>query len=205
LVASFNTQKHRQIPETFGTGCIEQGVDRPEVVEPAVRLLQKMQFSGIAEVEFKWDAAAEQFKLIEINPRPWDQHRLGNACGVDLIHLAYCEKAGLPTPAITKRPAGTKWIAEDAFCVAALTAFVKRDPNFRILLRQAKGKRIYGIWSASDPLPFLVYFLTRFLPSLAGRGLAALWSALKRKLSYRPDGEDQRPVWQNQGKGKGHV
>src|ERR1039458_6296972 len=55
-VAGFNTQKVVQIPEGFGTGCIVQATDRPELFEPTLRLLQAMRFTGIAEVEYKWNA-----------------------------------------------------------------------------------------------------------------------------------------------------
>src|SRR5207237_1328012 len=50
-VAGFNTQKLVQAPEGFGTGCIVQAVERPEVFEPARRLLEHLRFTGIAEVE----------------------------------------------------------------------------------------------------------------------------------------------------------
>src|SRR5262249_5477798 len=130
-VAGFNTQKLVQEPEGFGTGCIVQAVDRAELFEPAARLLKAMRFTGIAEVEYKWDAAKRTYGLIEINPRPWDQHRLGKACGVDLIYLAYCAHAGLPRPAVEKRPVGCKWIAEDGFFRAALRMLWRRDPRFR--------------------------------------------------------------------------
>ena len=182
FVAGFNTQKLLQLPEGFGTGCIVQGVDRPELFEPATRLLQAMHFTGIAEVEFKWDAARREFRLIEINPRPWDQHRLGHACGVDLIYVAYCEHAGLAKPAIHQQPAESKWIAEDVLCVAALRSLWKRESQIGSLLRLARGKRIYSIWSAKDPLPWLLYALTGILPRVVGNGLRAVWSVLTRRL-----------------------
>ena len=54
LVASFNTQKLLQAPEGFGTGCIVQAAHYPELLEPTVRLLKTMGFTGVAEVEYKW-------------------------------------------------------------------------------------------------------------------------------------------------------
>ena len=71
LVGGFTAQKVRQVPETFGTGCIVKTVNRPELFESTIRLLGEMQYTGIAEVEYKWDAVARCFKLIEVNPRPW--------------------------------------------------------------------------------------------------------------------------------------
>jgi predicted ATP-grasp superfamily ATP-dependent carboligase len=144
--------------------------------------LQKKRFSGIAEVEYKWDAADGQYKLIEINPRPWDQHRLGNSCGINLMYIAYCELAGLPKPAVRPRVSGQKWIAEDVFFTTGLQLLWRRDRKFRSLLRLARGQRIYAIWSVRDPLPLLAYLVTRFIPELLGSGLKALWAAFKKRL-----------------------
>jgi predicted ATP-grasp superfamily ATP-dependent carboligase len=182
LIGSFTAQKLAQVPEVFGTGCIVRTVDRPELIGPAARLLKEMRFSGIAEVEFKWDAPAGQYKLIEVNPRPWDQHRLGNACGVDLIHLAYCDLAGLSIPEVKKQAGEYKWIAEDVFFRAAVRSLWRRDGKFRSLCRLAKGRRIYGIWSALDPLPSLLYITTTYLGGLVVGMLRAIVSGLGRRM-----------------------
>jgi len=151
-------------------------------------LLKAMGYAGIAEVEYKWNAVQQQYQLIEINPRPWDQHRLGKACGVDLIYLAYCEYAGLPRPEPSKKPATRhKWVAEDSLLTAALQLFWRRDPRLRSLFHLARGKRIYAIWSAADPLPFLGFALTRFLPGLAVAGARAMWSAIQKRIPGRED------------------
>jgi predicted ATP-grasp superfamily ATP-dependent carboligase len=171
--AGFNTQKLVQVPAGVGTGCIVQSADRPELFELTLRLLRAMAFTGIAEVEFKWDDAAQEYKLIEVNPRPWDQHRLGAACGVDLVYLAYCDHAGLPVPDSQVRYSPQKWIAEDALLMAVLRLMWRREPGVRRLLEQARGRRQFAIWSVRDPLPFLA-FLAKFVPSLAGIGVQAL-------------------------------
>lgn len=181
-VAGFNTQKVLQIPEGFGTGCIVQSVSRPELFEPTRRLLESMHFAGIAEVEYKWDAATGEYKLIEINPRPWDQHRLGNAAGVDLMYVAYCELAGLPLPQLGQPVPGHKWIAEDSFATTAIRSLFGTGPNTRTLFGLARGNRIYGIWWGKDPLPALVYWIT-FIPKLTVAGFRAVWSAFKSRLS----------------------
>jgi D-aspartate ligase len=184
LVASFTAQKLVQSPSLFGTGCIVQTVDRPELVEPAAKILKCMQFTGIAEVEFKWDSICGEFKLIEINPRPWDQHRLGNACGVDLVYLAYCELAGRPMPVTAKQVSGHRWIAEDAFFMTALRLLSKRDAKLRSMFQQAKGERIYGIWSMGDEFPFVAY-MSRFLPQTGWAGIRYLGSILLRQVLGR--------------------
>jgi predicted ATP-grasp superfamily ATP-dependent carboligase len=180
-VAAFNTRKVLQIPEGFGTGCIVQSVSRPTLFDTTRRLLEGMCYSGIAEVEYKWDAAAGEYKLIEVNPRPWDQHRLGKAAGVDLIYMAYCEHTGRSMPEPAKTVLEYKWIAEDTFVTAAIRSLRGGRTKLGGLIRLARGKRIYAIWLARDPLPAAVYWVT-FIPVLIGAGTRALWFALKNKL-----------------------
>jgi predicted ATP-grasp superfamily ATP-dependent carboligase len=180
-VAGFTAQKLAQVPAGFGTGCIVQVTDRPELFEPSLRLLQAMKFTGVAEVEYKWDAAERVYKLIEINPRPWDQHRLGNAAAADLIYLAYAEHVGLPIPEVRSNAAGQKWVAEDTFITTAFRMLWRRDPSLKSFLRLARGQRIYAVWTAADPLPVLIYVFTRFLPDLAGACFRFAWSRLTAK------------------------
>ena len=123
-VAGFNTQKLVQIPEGFGTGCVVQSVERPELFDRTVRLLRKMRYTGIAEVEFKWDAARNDYQLIEINPRPWDQHRLGQSCGVDLIYQAYCHAIALQISVCLRRKCANS--KQGSLCEHELSA-LKRD------------------------------------------------------------------------------
>jgi predicted ATP-grasp superfamily ATP-dependent carboligase len=160
---------------------VVQAADKPELFEPTRRLLERMRFTGIAEVEYKWDQSAGKYKLIEINPRPWDQHRLGPSCGVDLMYLAYCEHAGLPVEPVKAVPSRRKWIAEDVFFTTAMRSLVRRDGQFKPLMRLVRGKRIWAIWTAKDPLPFCAYILLQFLPDLARRLCATAGARTPRR------------------------
>lgn len=188
--SGFNTQKLRQAPEEFGTGCVVQAVDRPELFPPTRRLLTEIGYTGIAEVEYKWDARDRAFKLIEINPRPWDQHTLGPASGVDLMYLAYCDHAGLPMPLMVPRAAGHKWIAEDAFLTEAVRLAWRRNGAVRRLIRLGAGRRIYAISSWRDPVPMVAYAATRYLPGLigaVGRALAWRLNRVWRRVMVAPE------------------
>jgi D-aspartate ligase len=180
LVAGFNARKLAQAPRLVGTGCIVQAADHAELFDPAVRLLKALRYTGVAEVEFKWDAARKVYQLIEINPRPWDQHRLGVACGNDLMLLAYHEHAGLPMAPVRPRLSAQKWVAEDTLAMSILEMLWARDQAWRSLLRLARGERIFAIWSRRDPLPALAYLVTHFIPRLIGRIMRVLRAALKK-------------------------
>ena len=181
-VAGFNAQKLIQFPETFGIGCIVQAVDRSELFEPTVRLLQAIKFTGIAEVEYKWDPQAARYKLIEVNPRPWNQHRLGAACGVDLIYVAYCEHAGLAIPPIRQSVSGQKWIAEDSFISSTLHLLTHRNARVRPLLHEARGELIFGIWSLADPVPMIACVIGQIVPGMLKSAVRVIWAAVKRTV-----------------------
>lgn len=181
-VAGFNTRKLLQVPDGFGTGCIVQATHSPQLIGTAGALLRTIGFSGIAEVEFKWNDARSQYQLIEINPRPWDQHRLGRNCGADLAFVAYCDYAGMARPTVKNRQCTDKWIAEDAFLDTALRLLWRRDPKLRTLFHLAGGKRIYAIWSARDPLPFLAYSIMYLFPRLITAAMRAVWIAFKNRF-----------------------
>jgi predicted ATP-grasp superfamily ATP-dependent carboligase len=193
FVAGFNTRKLLQAPARFGTGCIVQGIDRPELFDPTIRLLKEIGFTGIAEVEYKWDAAHGIYQLIEINPRSWDQHRLGKFAGVDLAYLAYCDHAGLPMPQVRHVPSSRKWIAEDAFIAEAARLLWRRDRRFWDLCRLLRGKRTYAIWSLRDPLPFMMYMGAFFLPSLLKSATRRLVSILRKACGRAELITEERP------------
>ena len=182
--AGFNARKLVQSPPGFGTGCVVESANRPELFERTIRLLRAMEFSGIAEVEYKLDARDGEYKLIEVNPRPWDQHRLGAACGVDLIHLAYCDFAGLPMPLVERAFAKKKWIAEETFILTALRLLWRRERGVGALLRLVQGERIYGIWRLRDPLPF-VAFVAMLAPQLIGMACRAVARSAAGRFAAR--------------------
>jgi predicted ATP-grasp superfamily ATP-dependent carboligase len=199
FVAGFNTQKLLQSPPGFGTGCIVQSVNRPELFAPTIRLLETMRYTGIAEVEYKWNAAAETYELIEINPRPWDQHRLGDTCGTDLILQAYCDHAGLqppavPSPASLASVPAYKWIAEDTVLYDLLRMAWARDRTLRSVIHLLRGKRIYAIWCRKDPVPFLAYLVTRAIPGVVAWGARRLWSAVRALVPRQAEPVKQRPA-----------
>lgn len=178
FVGGFAAQKLVQVPEVFGTGCVVQTVDRPDILEMASALLNRIDYTGVAEVEFKEDDRGV-YNLIEVNTRPWDQHRLGEACGADVIYAAYRDLAGLPASSIRQQSSGHKWIAEDVYWLLLLRSLWKRDGRFREWRRLARGRRVYAISWWRDPLPTLGYFFAQIIPQLAGTAFQLLRARLR--------------------------
>jgi D-aspartate ligase len=167
LLAYFTARKIVQSPdEYFGTGCLIRSEEIPALLEPTRRLFKALEYSGMAEVEYKFDARTGEYKLIELNARHWDQHELSRTSGVNLTWVAYADLIGQPTHVsmIANRP--TIWIAEDPLIEHVLRGLYQRNLKLGDLLKQLRGPRIYGTFSWRDPWPFVRHFLMVTIPSL---------------------------------------
>lgn len=178
-LAFFTAHKIVQAPEDCGTGCIVESIDIPELLAPTVRLFKALDYTGMAEVEYKRDAVTGEFKLIEINTRHWDQHQLGRASGINLTWVAYAHLIGQavsPEPRPIQR---RKWVAEDAFLLYAAAGLWHRDLRLSQLRHQLSGRKMYGIFSWQDPLPFISYFAGSVVPTLVKAACGKIWKGMK--------------------------
>jgi predicted ATP-grasp superfamily ATP-dependent carboligase len=172
LLAYFTARKIVQSPNDCGTGCIVQSEPLPELVAPTRRLLKALRYHGMAEVEYKFDVATHTHKLIEINTRHWDQHELGLASGVNLTWVAYCDHTGRESPACGSTVPAT-WVAEDTLLMRLCRSLFREElriPNLREKL--SSGPRVFGIFAASDPIPFFNYCARTLVPGV-GRAIFA--------------------------------
>src|SRR5689334_3053775 len=71
-VAELVARRRRQYPVEFGcTSTFVETVDCPQVEGAGRRLLASLDYTGIAEVEFKHDARDGRYKLLDVNTRIW--------------------------------------------------------------------------------------------------------------------------------------
>ena len=57
-------------------------------------MLSALGFTGLSGMEFKLDVRDNQFKLIEVNPRPVHVQQLFRAAGINLTYLVYLDLTG---------------------------------------------------------------------------------------------------------------
>jgi len=112
-LASIVARRTRQYPMDFGQfSTYVETVDEPQVIEPSVRLLKALRFTGLVEVEFKKDPRDGQCKVIDVNPRVWGWHTLSRRCGVDFPHLLWLLLRGESFSQLHGR-AGQRWNAHE--------------------------------------------------------------------------------------------
>jgi len=108
-LAAVVARRTRQYPVDFGrASTFVETIDDPGIVEPASRLLEDLALDGLVEVEFQRDHRDGRFKLLDVNPRAWGWHSIGEAAGVDFAYLAWRTAIGDPLPALHARP-GVRW------------------------------------------------------------------------------------------------
>lgn len=79
----------RSYPVSGGPSTLRETIKEPRLVETAFRLLKKMNWTGVAMVEFKIDPRDNEPKLMEVNPRFWGSLQLSILSGVDFPYLLY--------------------------------------------------------------------------------------------------------------------
>jgi D-aspartate ligase len=96
--AMFARRRLRMFPVDFGNSSYMVSVALDEVaaaVEAVQRLLRHVRYRGIFSAEFKYDERDEQFKILEVNARPWWYVEFTARCGVDVCTMAYRDALGL--------------------------------------------------------------------------------------------------------------
>ena len=88
-VAIFCGRKIRQLPVDAGSCCMAECSYDEQAIKTSIKLLKKIGWCGAAEVEIKKDERTGEFKIIEINPRPYSWIWLAVQCGIDIPYLWY--------------------------------------------------------------------------------------------------------------------
>jgi hypothetical protein len=81
------------------------------------------------------------------------------ANNINLSWAAYCDLTGERySPQVAWKPSASKWIADDATLTYFLTGVYNRQIRVKSFFQQLKGRRQYGIFDWSDPLPSVYNF-----------------------------------------------
>jgi D-aspartate ligase len=164
-------RKVRQYPTDFGVGTLMESVHEPELTELGLRFFTAMQWRGPGSIEFKRDDRDGKWKLIELNPRFWQQNALATDCGMNLPLLGYLELTGRPT-VVDRYTVGRRWIDEFRDQRSAWAHHREGRLTYTEWLRSLRGTRSFALFAVDDPMPFLAsaWYHVRTGVRLACRG-----------------------------------
>lgn len=159
--ATFVSRKLRQWPPRGGTGCLAVEVQNDDVLSLTTRLFGAVRFHGLAYLEVKQDPRTGTYLAIEPNVgRPTGRSAAAEAAGVDLLMTAYRDSLDLSLPPHrVQRYAGTKWIYLRHDLQSSVREWRRGRLTVGSWLRSLVGVKAEAVWSARDPLPFVVDWL----------------------------------------------
>ena len=162
IAAHFVGRKIRTFPREYGdTSALTITAD-PEVAESGIDILRRLDFRGVAKLDFKRGPDG-RLHLLEINPRFNLWHHPGAITGVNIPAFVYADLTGRPRPRSEPARVGTTWFKAWRDPVAA------RQDGMSLVawLRWAMRADSTAVLAWDDPMPFV-------------RGMA--WTRARRRL-----------------------
>ena len=179
--AVFVRQRLRMYPPDFGNSTSMISV-AAEDVQPAVesveRLLTATRYRGVFSAEFKRDERDGEYRILELNTRPWWYVEFANRCGVNVCEMSYRDAQGLDVEQVTSYAVGRRCIFPyyDFFACSALWRAGRLSA--RAWLSSWAGA-MQPVLTWRDPIPGL-------------RASAAVFIGRLRRLLRWPPGERRR-------------
>jgi predicted ATP-grasp superfamily ATP-dependent carboligase len=175
-LAMFTGVKVRSWPPHAGMTANAYVVDNPELADLAARFIKQIGFTGIIDLDLRFDRRDGQYKLLDFNPRMGAQFRLFESeSGVDVVRAMHLDLTGRPVPEGEQR-AGHRYIVEN-IDLPALLAYRRSGYTTPHAPARASGTELAWL-AGDDPLPFLT-MLARFVRPGA-KHLYHLWRAQRR-------------------------
>lgn len=180
-LAMFTGVKVRSWPPHAGMTANAYIVDNPELADIAARFIKEIGFTGVIDLDLRFDRRDGQYKLLDFNPRMGAQFRLfENEAGIDVVRAMHLDLTGRPVPE-GEQLAGRRYIVEN-IDLAALLAYRRSGYTTPHAPARASGTEL-AWFAGDDPLPFLT-MLARFVRPGA-KHLHQLWRARRSTTAGR--------------------
>jgi D-aspartate ligase len=152
-IGSLVARRTRQYPVDFGfTSTLVESISSPQIEQAACRFIKSLDFSGLAEIEFKYDARDGQYKILDVNTRAWTWMALGAVAGVDFALLQWRLALGERIAAISAKP-GVSWRYLSRDLVAAAQEVLAGTISPIAALHSLRHAAAAAVWASDDLLP----------------------------------------------------
>ncbi|WP_019547147.1 hypothetical protein [Streptomyces sulphureus] len=169
----FTGVKMRSWPPHAGMTAAACTADNPELAELSAQFAKLVGFSGILDLDWRYDRRDGRYRLLDFNPRMGAQFRLfEDDAGVDVVRAQHLDLTGRPVPS-GGRSRRRRFVVEHVDAAARL-AYLGSD--YRAPHATSRADRTELAWAASDdPLPAAVMAARLVRPG--ARHLWRLWRA----------------------------
>ncbi len=161
----FARQRIRIYPPDFGNSSFCKSITLNEVSETKnylTRLFKDIGYQGIFSAEFKFDLRDNQFKILEINARPWWYVGFATHCGINTCIQAYADALGENVENIENYKVGIGCIhSRNDFLTSIDLIRNGKLSLFSWIKDFLKANKPVFAWD--DPLPSIVLFWQRLI------------------------------------------
>ncbi|WP_235883649.1 carboxylate--amine ligase [Saccharopolyspora elongata] len=180
---AFTGVKERSYPAHAGLTSLGACAENEELQGEATKLLERLAFNGIVDLDFRWDARDRRYKLLDFNPRLGAQFRLfRDSAGMDVALASYLDLSGQRIPA-GRQPVGRRFLVENYDPIAAVRYWRRGELGLRSWASSVRGVDETAWFARDDLLPFLLMWLW-----MACRVVARPWRRRTRHPElHRPE------------------
>jgi predicted ATP-grasp superfamily ATP-dependent carboligase len=177
LRARFTHKRLREIQAGGGMSTSRMSVVHHQLEEYALRLLESVNFHGVAMVEFRHDERTGKSWILEVNPRFWGSLALAIQSGVDFPYLLYRMALDGDVRAVNNYQTGVvvNWLLGDL--KARMTPGRPAGDANRAVFRRARS---YDDFYCDDPAAFIVEAIM-----YAGKLVSGIWTTDNSDLDIR--------------------
>ncbi|MBG0828110.1 ATP-grasp domain-containing protein [Planomonospora sp. ID67723] len=148
-------RKERSYPPRAGLTTLGRWLPNPRVESAAHRIAAALGYRGILDLDFRHDAAADVYYLLDFNPRLGAQFRLfTDANGLDLVRALHLDLTGGPVPE-SRAAYGRTYLVENYDPFPAFHDRRSRELTYAGWLRSVREADEFAWFSADDPKPFV--------------------------------------------------
>lgn len=158
----FTLRKIHQNPIHSGIGSSVESFKYPLLEKIGMKLFSAINYQGVGSAEFKYDEKDGKLKLIEINPRYWQQNLLADYCGMNFPLIDYLQVTGQSPDKIDEFREKIKWVNISADFDSYLKYKKEGTISFSKWLKDLKGEKIISNFSWDDKAPFFFHYYSRF-------------------------------------------
>jgi D-aspartate ligase len=155
-VGSLVARRRRQYPVEFGfTSTFVETVEAPDVEAAATRFLTSLNYSGLVEIEFKYDARDGRYKILDVNARAWTWIALGAAAGIDFaaIQWALAMDEDIAPPTARR---GVNWLYFPRDVMASIHEMAAGRLSPTDYLRMLSRPSASAVFAWDDPWPAVI-------------------------------------------------
>jgi D-aspartate ligase len=155
-IGALVARRTRQYPIDFGfTSTYVETIASPEIEQAAGRFLRSLDYSGLVEIEFKFDARDGAYKMLDVNARVWTWIALGAAAGIDFPLLQWRLATGEQVAPAAVARSGVTWRYLSRDLVAAAREMLAGTLSPLACARSLRHAPAAAVFAPDDPLPGL--------------------------------------------------